>query len=171
MNAALSHPDPIRRLLTYSDWANALVLDCAAQCTDGDLDRGLEIGPGPGTLRRVLMHTWAGEDTWLRRWREEPDVPWPNESEMLPIAELRRRFDVVAAARVPFIASLTPDRLAREQVYRDSKGSLFRATLLDMLLQGITHSTHHRAQAVNVLRRLGRPAPEVDYMMHLRKPA
>lgn len=171
MSPVLSPLDPIRSLLVYSDWANNLILDAAAPCADDDLDRPLEIGPGAGTLRRVLIHTWAGEDTWLRRWREETDVPWPNESEMPPIAELRRKFDVVASARVPFIASLTPDRLAREQVYRDSKGSCFRATLLDMLLQGITHSTHHRAQAVNALRRLGRPAPEVDYMMHRRRPA
>lgn len=162
---------PITQLLTYSDWANSAVLATASPCTDAELDRPLEIGPGPGTLRRILTHTWAGEDTWLRRWREEPNVPWPNESESLAVAELTRRFESLRAPRTAFIESLTPDRLARVQTYRDSKGSNFRAPLIDMLLQGITHSTHHRAQAVNALRRLGRTAPEVDYMMHLRTPA
>lgn len=162
---------PFLALLAYSDWANTLVLDRAADCSDDELDRPLEIGPGSGTLRRVLTHTWAGEETWLRRWREEPQVPWPNESERLSIGDLRTRFGRVWAARAGFLTSLTPERLEREQVYRDSKGSLFRATLSNMLLQGIVHSIHHRAQAVNALRRLGKDTPEVDYMMHLRKPA
>lgn len=162
--------DALRRLMAYSDWANGAVLNGALACTDDELDRPLEIGPGAGTLRRVLTHTWAGEATWLRRWREEPDVPWPNESERLSVSELRTRFERVWAEREAFVRGVGSERLLREQVYRDSRGSLFRATLLDMLLQGITHSTHHRAQGVNALRRLGKPAPEVDYMMHVRRP-
>jgi uncharacterized damage-inducible protein DinB len=39
-----------------------------------------------------------------------------------------------------------------------------------MLLQGALHSKHHQAQAVNILRRLGAAWPELDYMMHVRKP-
>lgn len=162
--------EAIQRLFAYSDWANRAVLDAAMSCADDELDKPLEIGPGAGTLGRVLTHTWAGEATWLRRWREEPDVPWPNESERLSVSELRSRLERVFSERDAFVRALTPDRLLREQVYRDSKGSLFRATLLDMLLQGITHSTHHRAQGVNALRRLGKAAPEVDYMMHVRRP-
>jgi uncharacterized damage-inducible protein DinB len=40
-----------------------------------------------------------------------------------------------------------------------------------MLLQLCYHATHHRAQAVNILRRLGTQAPELDYMMRIREPA
>jgi hypothetical protein len=43
------------------------------------------------------------------------------------------------------------------QNYRDSKGSLFKATLNDMLIQNVMHSTHHRAQIVNAIRRVGQP--------------
>ena len=71
------------RLFEYSDWANAQVLSAAAGLSDEQLDRPLEIGPGPGTLRRVLMHTWAGEDMWLRRWQGEIEARWPAESERL----------------------------------------------------------------------------------------
>lgn len=159
------------RLFEYSDWANARVLSAAAGLSDEQLDRPLEIGRGPGTLRRVLMHTWAGEDMWLRRWRGEIEAGWPAESECLSVAQLRDRFEATRARREPFIAGLEDAALARVQDYRDSRGSLFRATLGDMLLQGIVHSVHHRAQATNAIRRLGGTAPEMDYMMRLRRPA
>lgn len=159
------------RLFDYSDWANAQVLAAAAGLTDEQLDRPLEIGPGPGTLRRVLMHTWAGEDTWLRRWRGEEEAQWPDEGERLSVAQVRERFEATRLRRAAFVGTLDEAALAREQTYRDSRGSLFRATLGDMLAQGIVHSVHHRAQATNAIRRLGGAAPEMDYMVHFRRPA
>jgi len=161
----------IRRLLEYSDWANATVLDSATALSDEQLDRALEIGPGSGSLRRVLTHTWAGEDMWLRRWRGDAEPQWPNESDPVYVGALRPRFEKTRAEREVFIATLRDDALARVQTYRDSRGGLFRATLADMLLQGIVHSVHHRAQATNAIRRLGGGAPEMDYMMRVRQPA
>jgi len=162
--------DTLTRLFEYSDWANAEVLAAAAALSDELLDRGLEIGPGAGSLRRVLTHTWAGEDMWLRRWRGEHEAAWPNESEKLAVAALRDRFEKTRGERQKFIAALRDGDLARNQEYRDSRGSMFRATLGDMLLQGIVHSIHHRAQATNAIRRLGGRAPEMDYMVRIRQP-
>lgn len=160
----------IRSLLSYSDWANGQVLAAAEGLIDEQLDRGLEIGPGAGSLRRVLTHSWAGEDMWLRRWRGEIEAPWPNESEKLSVAELRSRFDRTRRDRDQFFASVEDEALDRVQDYRDSRGSLFKASLGDMLLQGIVHSIHHRAQGTNAIRRLGGSAPEMDYMMSIRQP-
>ena len=56
------------------------------------------------------------------------------------------------------------------QRYRDSKGSLYQTTLQNMLLEMIVHATHHRAQAINALRRVGAAVPEVDYMQQVREP-
>ena len=167
----MSELSMIRRLLVYSDWANGQVLDAAAAFSDEQLDRGLEIGPGAGSLRRVLAHTWAGEDTWLRRWRGEIEAPWPDEHERLSVNELRTRFEQTWRSREAFIASIDEPMLERVQTYRDSRGSLFSATLGDMVLQGVAHSVHHRAQATNAIRRLGGAAPEMDYMMRIRRPA
>jgi uncharacterized damage-inducible protein DinB len=161
---------PIHRLLEYSDWANDQVLNAAAALDDEQLDRGLEIGPGAGSLRRVLMHTWAGEDMWLRRWRGEIEAKWPNENERPAVAAIRGLFEHTSAERATFIGALDDSALTRIAQYRDSRGGLFRATLGDMLLQGIVHSTHHRAQATNAVRRLGGKAPEMDFMMSIRQP-
>ncbi len=172
-NPGIKHMDgltTIRRLIEYSDWANAHVLSAAAGLTDEQLDRPLQIGPGAGSLRRVLTHTWAGEDMWLRRWRGETEAKWPDESERLSVEQLAGRFDRTQQERQKFLGSLDPASTECVQAYRDSRGSLFRAVLHDMLLQGIVHSIHHRAQATNAIRRLGGNAPEMDYMMRIRQP-
>lgn len=159
----------VQALLQYSDWANGRVLDCSRGLADDALDRPFDIGMG--SLRRTLLHIWAGEHVWLRRWKGLVETPWPSEVERIGMADLADRFRQTWAERAAFLTTLSNADLPRVQVYRDSKGSLFRSSLGDMLLQGCIHSTHHRAQAANLLRRLEAESPELDYMMWLRQPA
>lgn len=159
------------RFFAYSDWANAAVLAAAATLTDEQLDREIDIGPRPGSLRRILVHTFNGESTWLERWHNRSEPKWPSEAVKPTIAELSAEFARVARERETFLATLKPGALDVVQPYRDSKGNKFKATLGDMLIQGINHSIHHRAQAVNAIRRLGGPGVELDYMGHVRVPA
>ncbi|MGD9689351.1 MAG: DinB family protein [Phycisphaerales bacterium] len=156
-------------LFAYSDASNSRVLDAAAALSDAALDTPLDIGPG--CLRRILLHLYNGEYVWLARWSGEIETRWPSESEPAPVAAIAQRFREVWSRRDQFLSTLAPAAIDRAQTYRDSKGSLFRASLRDMLLQGLVHSIHHRAQAVNALRRLGGPIVELDYMMRLRQPA
>lgn len=161
--------DTLGTILTYSDWANRRLLGSAAPLADAALDQPFDIGPG--SLRRTLLHIHAGEDVWLRRWKGEAHTPWPNEKERVTIDALAERFAHTRSQRDAFLATLSRADLTRLQPYRDSRGSMFQATLGDMLLQGCIHSIHHRAQAVNILRRLGASPPELDFMMSVRKPA
>lgn len=159
----------IRTMLEYTDWSTGRLLECAAACGDEQLDRDLQIGPG--TLRRILLHTYNGELIWFNRWRGVVENAWPSEGERVPIAELRARFKANAGARDAWLAPLALGDSARVQTYRDSKGTLFEATLGDMLMQGVMHTKHHQAQAVNALKRLGVEWPELDYMYRARRAA
>lgn len=159
----------IDTMLTYSDWANGQVLSAAAGLNDAKLDQPFDMGPG--SLRRTLLHIYNGEHVWLQRWQGRTESPWPSEDERVSVTDLTGRFRRTWAARSDFLRTVVEAGLAETVVYRDSKGSLFTATLRDMIVQMCTHSTHHRAQAVNMLRRLGGPALELDYMMHVRRPA
>lgn len=158
-----------RPFFTYSDWANAQLLGAAATLQDEALDRRFDMGPG--SLRRTLIHIYNGEHVWLRRWQKQRDTAWPSEDEVVGIAVLQQRFEANARERDAFLAALPPGALAAEQVYRDSRGGLFGATLGAMLMQGILHSHHHRAQAVNMVRQVGAGLVELDYMMSVRKMA
>ena len=160
--------ETIRQLSKYGDWANRLLLGAAAPLSDALLDQPFEMGPG--SLRRTLIHIYNGEHVWLSRW-QRTDIGWPPEVEAVSVAELGERFSVTQCDRDEFLEKCREEELAKMQRYWDSKGGLYFATLGDMLFQGVNHSTHHRAQAVNMLRRLGAGVVELDYMMWLRKPA
>lgn len=159
--------DTIRTILRYSDWANGRAIAAAEPLGDDALDRTFEMGVG--SLRRTLIHILNGESVWLARWRQlEP--AWPSESEQVSPTEVGRRLAAMYPERDAFLATLRDTDLARVQRYRDSRGSLFDATLGDMLFQACNHSIHHRAQAVNMLRHVGAGLVELDYMVWLRRP-
>lgn len=159
----------VRTLLEYSDWANDQVLTASGSLTDAQLDQPFDMGPG--SLRRTLIHTYNGEYVWLQRWKQVSETKWPSESEPASVADVRERFHAVWIDRDGFLATLDDAALQRAQTYRDSRGDLFRAPLGEMLMQGCVHSIHHRAQIVNMLRRLGAGVADLDYMMRIRQPA
>ena len=163
------HLNTLRAFLRYSEWANGQLVHASAGLEDGQLDQSFDIGRG--TLRKTLLHIHAGEHIWLQRWQERTETPWPDEDEKASVATIAGRFSTSYAERATFLATLTDGDLERLIAYRDSAGSVFKATLADMVVQGILHSTHHRAQAVNMIRRAGGPGVELDYMMWVRKPA
>jgi uncharacterized damage-inducible protein DinB len=158
----------IRSLLVYSDEMNTRLLQAAMPMTDGQLDRPFEMGMG--TLRKTLAHIYDGEYVWLERWKGRIETPWPAFDPMQTPAHIREQLEALRRDRDAFVACLTPTRLAARQAYRDSTGSKFEATLHDMLLHGIVHSIHHRAQAVNMIRHVGGQVLEVGLMAWRRQP-
>lgn len=161
--------ESLRTLLNYNDWADDAVLAAAAPLPDAALDQPFDMGVG--SLRKTLVHIYNGEHVWLNRWQRRAETRWPPEDERVSIGTLRERLAATWRERDSFLATREDAALAQEIVYRDSKGTLFRATLSDMMAQMVIHSTHHRAQAVNMIRRLGGAAPDVDYMYRVRRPA
>lgn len=165
----MSPSEALRPMLAYNDWADEQILAAAESLDDARLDQSIDVGRG--TPRRVLIHTWAGEHVWVQRWQGKIETKWPDESERVAVATLRERFRSAWRERDAFLTTLSGADLDREVSYRDSRGGLFRASLHDMIRQMVVHSIHHRAQMVNILRRLGTAAPELDYMMYVRLPA
>lgn len=155
--------------LKYSSWANGEILRSSEKLTDAQLDQPFDMGRG--CLRGTLIHIHAGEHVWLQRWQGRTETPWPNELVKTPVAEIAAQFAKTYEERAAFLSKLTDRDLQNSITYRDSKGSLFKATLGDMIMQGILHSTHHRAQAVNMLRRAAGVLVELDYMTWVRRPA
>jgi uncharacterized damage-inducible protein DinB len=159
----------IKKLLHYSDWSNDQLARAAAGMAPEQLDKAFDIGRG--SLRKTLLHILAGETVWLKRWQGDRDTPWPDEDERASPVDIADRFMSNAGLRDAFLNAITALKTRERLTYRDSKGSLFSATLADMMIQMCMHSTHHRAQAVNIIRRLGATPPELDYMMSVRQPA
>ena len=155
--------ETIREFCTHGDWANDRLVSAAEGLSDEQLDRPIEMGRGD--LRKTLLHIYAGEYVWLQRWIGNADQPWVAEGEPLPVAEIARLFKGMRADRDASLASLTDRDLNRTLGYLDTLEGRFTAPLGDMLLQGCSHSMHHRAQAANMLRRVGVKPPGLDYLL------
>ena len=157
----------IRTLLAYGDAMNTKLFAAADALAPEQLDQPFDMGMG--TLRKTLAHIFVGESVWLERWKGNAETKWPPyEIEQSP-ATMLAAFSPLHQSRDAFLATLTRERLNAGQAYRDSKGSVFRATLHEMILQAIVHSTHHRAQAVNMMRRAGNQMVEIDFMYWRRQ--
>lgn len=159
----MSQRNTLRELFDYNDWANAKVLGLCAGLPDQQLDRTHAMGLE--TLRRTVHHLWAAERIWLDRWKS---LPKPALAEMpagMPVAELGRRFDETARERNAFLDQAGAARLREPLAFTDIKGNPHSFPLGDLALHVVNHGTHHRAQAINMLRRAGaRLPPGLDYL-------
>lgn len=160
---------PLDELFTHNDWANDEILRAAQPLNETQLDQSFDMGRG--SLRRTLLHIYTAEYVWLSRWQERGVHPWPDEEERISVSILAERFAATRREREAFRRGKSGEDLARMVPYRDSRGSSYRATLGQMMLQVLMHSAHHRAQAVNMLRRVSAETLELDFMYRVRQAA
>lgn len=159
---------PLRPIFDYGDRANEQIIAASRELSNDKLDQGFDMGRG--TLRKTLIHILAGEHVWLLRWKGQADAPWLNEDATIAVADIARDLRQTSVDRTAFLESTDDGDLKKTMRYLDTVAGYFTATLGDMIVQGLVHSIHHRAQAVNMLRRVGVDPPEVDYMATVRTP-
>ncbi|MFG0286483.1 MAG: DinB family protein, partial [Phycisphaerales bacterium JB039] len=123
----------IQALVSYNDMANRMILQAAAGLSAEQLDQPFEMGVG--TLRKTLVHIWAGEHMWLQRWLGCGDTPWVAENEAISVADLEQRWQKTISDRDAFLSSVPDEALARMMTYRDSRGPRYTAALEQMILQ------------------------------------
>jgi uncharacterized damage-inducible protein DinB len=156
-----------RALFAHNDWARDKLLDLARGLSDGALDQPAEMGPG--SLRATLRHLWGAERVWLERWKGEPGPPGPTEE--LSVDQLGEQFRETASQRDEFLDSLGQDGYGREVTYTNPGRRTCTHRLGDLMLHVCNHGMHHRAQALNMLRRAGVEVPGLDYLFMKIEPS
>jgi uncharacterized damage-inducible protein DinB len=158
--------DAVVPAFRYSEAMNEQLFSAAVKLTARQLDEPYEMGFG--SLRRTLEHIQHGETVWLARWQGDVECAWPAFEPGIAVDVLKARLSETVQKRDAWVRTLDNADFGKVHRYRDSKGGLFQASLRDMLRQGMFHSVHHRAQAVNMLRQLTGAGLEMDYMAHVR---
>ncbi len=154
--------DTIAEYYRYNDWARGVVHALAEGLSDADLDRPFEMGRG--SLRRTLLHIRDAEQWWLGTWCGEPPDAFKRLPETASIAELDAALVGIAARRREYLSDSTAGDLERVVRVRPPRGGELAFTIGDTVLQLCGHGTHHRAQAVNMLRQVGATMPDIDYI-------
>lgn len=144
-----SDANPFRILLRHNGWANrALLVRCAALSRE-DFHRRFEIGPG--SLHDTLVHICASTHRWNLLLSGAPsDVRLENDPPRSPEAILALH-DEIDAELLRQADAAPLDAEARGV----RRGKPYVSTRAAVLAHVLYHSIHHRAQCLNMLRRLG----------------
>ena len=154
-------------LYSYLTRSRARVFDWVRPLSPEDYARAFPIGPG--SLASVLTHIYISEWYYIRRMLER-EVPspahWPiRDDDPPPFARLEGAWAVQASETADAIGAV-PDWDAQiSYTLTDEAGKRKRvtATPADIFSQLVLHEVHHRAQAINILRRLGVKTEDIDY--------
>ncbi|HKQ49021.1 MAG TPA: DinB family protein [Phycisphaerae bacterium] len=153
----------IRKYEAYADWGTRRMLDLVAKLTDAQLDRPFEMGLG--TLRKTLSHLVIAEEWWHTNWTKGPAGEFPPADDSIALADLSQRFETAWAARDRFVNRLSEADLPRPVTVKPRPDLTLDFPLGVSLVQLCGHATHHRAQALNMVRQLGAPTREFDYLL------
>lgn len=164
--AAVATPDTLDLLLRHNAWATREVLRACEKLDDAQWRRSFDIGPG--SLHDTLTHIVGAMFRWADRIDGPPRALRPSieDSTQRTPAELLALLDE-AAADLDASAARARQRGLEMAVDLTLGGTPYRFTLHAMLVHVTTHGMHHRAQCLNMLRRLAVPGvsdalPEID---------
>ncbi|MCA9272889.1 MAG: DinB family protein [Phycisphaerales bacterium] len=158
----MAQSDPTEILLIHHRWANDRLLEACVKLADEQLDRAFEMGRG--TLRKTLTHVAGAIGRWGDLLADRELRPMLDD-QVLSIDELCAFYDEVTT---DFELSVRRHR-PEEIVSRELHGKSYGFTRGGVLTHVMTHGVHHRAQCLNMLRKLGvqqlPPVSVVEWMM------
>jgi uncharacterized damage-inducible protein DinB len=145
--------NPIDIMLAHDPWATRQILDACAKLTPEQFHQPFDMGPG--SLHATTTHILAA----IRRWTDvlhqvpmRPDFEGPSRTP----ADLLAALDEVYEAYTTVARAHPLDGL----VERTRGGKTYQFPRGVVLTHVATHSMHHRAQCLNMLRHLGvQPLP------------
>ncbi len=151
------------RLLGHDAWTTRRLLALCEGLADEQLDRDFDLGHR--TLRATLLHVVRNVEAWTDLMTGRPVRPDPAGAEARSIAGLLARQEQ-AAAEFGALARGIADRGAWEERWLDVLDDPpAEKTFGGAIGHVLTHSMHHRAQAIHMLRRLGvEDVPEGDLL-------
>jgi uncharacterized damage-inducible protein DinB len=141
--------DLLDRLLGHDAWTTRQLLEIAATLSDDQLDRPFDIGHR--TLRATFIHLVGNVEVWSALIAGAP-IERPTDTS---IPGLIRRLDE-GAARLRSVARAVADRDGWDERWIDHLDRPPREkTYGAAVAHVITHSMHHRAQVLYLLRLSG----------------
>lgn len=166
VDAPARSADPLDLLLGHDAWATGELLRACALLSEEQWHRRFDIGPG--SLHDTLTHVVGAMLRWADRVDGPPRALRPSieDGTCRSPASLRR---LLAEAAADLAASTARARQRGLGTHVDVTlgGTPYRLTLGAMLVHVATHGMHHRAQCLNMLRRLAAPGvsdqlPDLD---------
>jgi uncharacterized damage-inducible protein DinB len=145
--------DILDRLLGHDAWTTRQLLLRCRELTDEQLDRRFDIGDR--SLRETFLHVIENMEIWTALMAERP-IQQTAVSEGVPSVEGLLHRLALAAKDLAEVSRRLRDEGRLDQMYLDTleeppTPKPFGGTIVHV----ITHSMHHRAQALYIMEQLG----------------
>ena len=143
--------DLLQILLSHDRWATAQLIDACGKLTDDQFHQRFDIGPG--SLHDTLTHVIGAMRTWTDTLAErEPRPRLETDGQSRMPEQLRGLLEeacreLAAEARRRPLDEIVTRRMRDGRTLQFTRGAV--------IAQVTTHGMHHRAQCLNMLRRLG----------------
>lgn len=147
--------DLLDRLLGHDAWTTGRLIEQSRGLTDAQLDQEFDLGWR--TVRATLRHIIGNMEAWTDLMSGRPERTFPEPAgRWLTLDALQSRLETVAPQLADLACrSQAEGRLDERWTFRESPRVQF--TYGGTLVHVITHSMHHRAQLIHMLKRLGVP--------------
>ena len=162
------------RIHDYLTIARQKIFDCTRPLNAEQYAQEFPIGLG--TLARTLTHIMICEWAYVQRIQGRDFPPyeeWPIQDEKPPPFTVLEPTWIEQAkdTRTALRAVGDWSKELEYRVTRDDRPMIVTASLADLFTQLVLHEVHHRAQAMNMLRRLGVPVQDLDFnaLMYKRR--
>jgi len=162
----------INQLFNYTEWANNLAMEVAANLSDDNLRR--DVGISHQSIFETLLHMAGAEWIWLERWhgrspaKAEAWSQWTTQS-CADLAALKDRWLEVVDRRWRYASELDNAKLTSELPFKLLSGDASSMQLVDQMQHVANHATMHRGQVVGMIRQLGIDPPSTDLLFYLRR--
>jgi uncharacterized damage-inducible protein DinB len=137
----------MQKYFSYSDWANAKLIELAMKLDDDALDRNWNMGMN--SIRSTALHMYDAERWWWRNWTEGTST-FEKSPTATSLEQLRQDWPRLAGDRNQLVSNLDSEQ-AQRVVTAIAGGPLLRFTVVESMVQLCGHGTHHRAQFINML--------------------
>jgi len=143
-------------LFKYNDWATQ-----EAAKSLKDLEQKDE------KLEELLSHIVSAQQIWLNRVLERKVYldPWEKHS----VRDSISKSTTITAEWINLIDSLGEKDFEKRIDYINTKGKNYNNSIKDIVTQVINHSTYHRAQIAQKVKRLGEKPAITDYIFYQRQ--
>jgi uncharacterized damage-inducible protein DinB len=155
----------ILTLYKYNQWANAKILNAAANITQ---EQFLAPASFPhGGLRSTLTHILFAQWIWRNRWAGHSPTHRIKPEEFPSFQAFHARWIPEEALLMAFAESVTDEKLNQVLHYKNTKGEPREHVLWKMMAHVVNHGTQHRAEAAALLTDFGCSPGDVDMIYFL----
>ncbi|HEU4745584.1 MAG TPA: DinB family protein [Anaerolineales bacterium] len=147
-------------LYKYNQWANAKILNAAANVTT---DQFLAPASFPhGGLRGTLVHALSAEWIWRTRWEGSSPTVMLKAEEFPDFPSLRGRWAEEEMRLMNFVSGISDESLNNTFDYTNTSGKPFSRVLWHAMVHLVNHGTQHRTEAAAMLTDFGCSPGDID---------